>query len=118
MNSTIKSQLNFVKGTQYIARRGGLVTGPSHEMGGVMANGGLVLEGGEFVVNKNAVSQYSDILSSINTSTGGRALAVDDSKLVQEIRKQNQRPIKTYVMYEDIKNTNKINSKLEEISRL
>lgn len=116
--ATINDQLNFVKSTQYVARRGGLVNGPSHEDGGVMMNGGMTLEGGEFIVNRNATAQYADILSQINTSTGGRALAMDDSRIVQEIRKQNQRPIKTYVMYEDIKNTNKINAKLEEISRL
>lgn len=116
--ATINDQLNFVKSSQFVARRGGLVNGPSHEMGGVMMNGGLTLEGGEFIVNRNATAQYADILSQINTSTGGRALAMDDSRIVQEIRKQNQRPIKTYVMYEDIKNTNKINAKLEEISRL
>ena len=117
--ATINSQLQFVKSTQYVpARRGGLVVGPDHESGGVMANGGLVLEGGEAVLNQNAVSQFGDLLSNISVATGGRALTVDDSRIVQEIRQQNQRPIKTYVLYEDIKDTNKINSKLEQISRL
>lgn len=117
--ATINSQLSFVKSTQYVpARRGGLVVGPDHENGGVMANGGLVLEGGEAVLNRNAVSQFGDLLSNISVATGGRALTVDDSRIVQEIRQQNQRPIKTYVLYEDIKDTNKINSKLEQISRL
>jgi hypothetical protein len=116
--AVINSQKQFVQGQQFVARRGGLVTGPSHEYGGVAAQGGLVLEGGEFIVNQAASTQYADILSSINTSTGGRGMGVDDSALVQEIRKQNQKPIKTYVMYEDIQNTNKINSRLEEISRL
>ena len=76
------------------------------------------MEGGEAVINKNAVAQFSDLLSQINLSTGGRSLSVDDSALVQEIRKQNQRPIKTYVLYNDIQDTNKINSRLEQISRL
>ena len=117
--AVINDQINFTKGTQFIARRGGLVVGASHENGGVMANGGsIILEGGEAVLNKNAVSQFSDLLSQINISTGGRSLERDDSALVQEIRKQNQRPIKTYVLYNDIQNTNKINSRLEQISRL
>jgi len=117
--ATINSQLQFVKSTQYVpARRGGLVVGPDHESGGVMATGGLVLEGGEAILNQNAVSQFGDLLSNISVATGGRALTVDDSRIVQEIRQQNQRPIKTYVLYEDIKDTNKINSKLEQISRL
>ena len=115
----IQDQINFVKGQQFVpARRGGLVMGASHEEGGVMMNGGLVLEGGEAIINKNAAAQFSDLLSQINVSTGGRALSVDDSALVQEIRKQNQRPIKTYVLYNDIQDTNKINSRLEQISRL
>ena len=116
--AVINSQKQFVQGQQFVARRGGLVTGPSHEYGGVAAQGGLVLEGGEFIVNQAASTQYADILSSINTSTGGRGMGVDDSALVQEIRKQNQKPIKTFVLYQDIQDTNKINSRLEEISRL
>lgn len=117
--AVINDQINFTKGTQFIARRGGLVVGASHEEGGVMANGGsIILEGGEAILNKNAVSQFNDLLSQINVSTGGRSLERDDSALVQEIRKQNQRPIKTYVLYNDIQNTNKINSRLQQISRL
>ena len=114
----ILDQINFVKSTEFIGRRGGLIMGNDHENGGVMMNGGLVLEGGEAVLNKNAVAQFSDLLSQINIQTGGRALSVDDSALVQEIRKQNQNPIKTYVLYNDIQDTNKINSRLEQISRL
>ena len=114
----ILDQINFVKSTEFIGRRGGLIMGNDHENGGVMMNGGLVLEGGEAVINKNAVAQFSDLLSQINVSTGGRPLSVDDSALVQEIRKQNTRPIKTYVLYNDIQDTNKINSRLEQISRL
>jgi len=64
------------------------------------------------------VAQFSDLLSQINVQTGGRALSIDDSALVQEIRKQNQKPIKTYVLYNDIRDTNKINTRLEQISRL
>ena len=114
----IKDQLQFVQGTQFQARRGGLVMGASHEMGGVPMGNGLELEGGEAIINRNAVSQFSDLLSQINLSTGGRAIQSNDSEIAQEIRKQNQTPIKTYVLYNDIQDTNKINSKLEQISRL
>ena len=117
--AVIQQQIDSVQSTQFVGRRGGLIMGNSHENGGVMMNnGGIVLEGGEAVINKNAVSQFSDLLSQMNVSTGGRPLTVDDSAIVQEIRKQNQRPVKTYVLYEDIKNTNKINSRLEQLSRL
>jgi len=120
--ATINSQLQFTKGKQFIGRRGGLtsglLTGPSHEQGGIMANGGLVLEGGEAIINRNAVSQFSDILGNISTSTGGRPLTGDNSLIVEEIRRQNQKPIKAYVLDQDIQDTRKINSRLEQISRL
>lgn len=114
----INDQIGFVKSTQFQARRGGLIMGESHEYGGVIARNGLELEGGEAIINRNAVSQFGDLLSQINLSTGGRALTGNDSDIAQEIRQQNQRPIKTYVLYDDIQNTNKINNKLEQISRL
>ena len=114
----IKGQIGFTKSKQFTARRGGLLKGSDHENGGIMAQGGLVLEGGEAIINRNAVSQFGSILSQINQSTGGRPLAMDDSRIVEEIRKQNQRPIKTYVLDQDIQDTRKINSRLEEISRL
>ena len=117
--AVIKDQIGFVQSTTFQARRGGLVTGNSHEYGGVMARGGQIeLEGGEAIINRNAVAQFSDLLSQINLSTGGRAITGNDSEIAQEIRKQNQTPIKTYVLYNDIQDTNKINSKLEQISRL
>jgi chromosome segregation ATPase len=116
--ATINSQLQFTKSKQFVGRRGGLLVGNSHENGGIMANGGLVLEGGEAVINRNAVSQFSDILSQMSMSTGGRPLVGDDSRIVEEIRRQNQRPIKTYVLDRDIQNTRKINDRLSQLARL
>ena len=116
--AVINSQIGFAKSKQFIARRGGLIQGASHEQGGIMANGGLVVEGGEAILNRNAVSQFSDILSQMSMSTGGRPLVADDSRIVEEIRRQNQRPIKTYVLDQDIQDTRKINARLEQISRL
>lgn len=116
--ATIQSQINFTKSKQYVGRRGGLISGNSHELGGVDMGGGLNLEGGEFVMNRSAVGEFGDILSQMSTSTGGRPLAMDDSRIVEEIRKQNQRPIKTYVLDSDITEARKINSRLSEISRL
>ena len=116
--ATINSQIAFTKSQQFIARRGGLLQGADHENGGIMATGGLVLEGGEAIINRNAVSQFSDILSQMSMSTGGRPLAGDDSRIVEEIRRQNQRPIKTYVLDSDIQEARKINQRLDEISRL
>jgi hypothetical protein len=114
----INDQIQFAQNKVFIARQGGLIQGASHDemSGGVPA----MLEGGEFVVNKEAVKRYGDLISNINTSTGGRPLAIDDSRLVQAIASQNatKTPIKTYVLYNDIKDTNKLNNKIEQLSRL
>jgi len=115
--AVIGQQLGFAKSQQYIGRRGMLIQGNSHEMGGVNF-GGYNLEGGEAVIPRSAVSQYGDILSQMSMSVGGRPLTMDDSRIVEEIRRQNQRPIKTYVLDQDIQDTRKINARLEEISRL
>jgi hypothetical protein len=114
----IREQLQFAQSKVFIGRRGGLINGASHDdmSGGVPA----MLEGGEFVVNREAVRQYGDIIGSINNSTGGRPLAIDDSRLVQAISSQNstKTPIKTYVLYNDIQDTDKLNKKIENLSRL
>ena len=52
---------------------GGMVNGPSHEQGGVpfsvQGKGGYEMEGGEFIVNKDATSRNYDLLRRINDST-------------------------------------------------
>jgi len=114
----IRNQLTFAKSQQFIGRRGGLISGQSHEgsMGGVPA----MLEGGEFVVNRAAVDRYGDLIGDLNSSTGGRKLSIDDSRLVQAISSQNNTstPIKTYVLYNDIQNTQKLNAKITQLARL
>ena len=113
----IQSQLSFAQSQQFVGRRGGAVMGGSHEQGGVPA----LLEGGEFILNKEAVSAFSTEIQSINNATGGRPMAIDDSRLVQAIASQNldkKQPIKTYVLYQDIKDTEKLNSKISQLSKL
>jgi hypothetical protein len=117
-SQAVANQLTFVKSQQFVGRRGGLITGESHEG----SNGGVpaLLEGGEFIVNKAAVARYGDLIGDLNSSTGGRKLTIDDSRLVQAIAKQNTNtpPIKTYVLYNDIQNTEKLNSRITQLSRL
>ncbi len=52
---------------------GGVVNGPSHAQGGVpfsvQGRGGYEMEGGEFIVNKDATSRNYDLLRRINDST-------------------------------------------------
>ena len=50
---------------------GGLVSGPSHEQGGVpfsvQGRGGYEMEGGEYIVNKRATQKYKSVLDQINS---------------------------------------------------
>ena len=117
--ATINDQIQFTKSKQFIGRRGGLIMGESHEG----SNGGVpaMLEGGEFVVNKEGVRQFGDIISSINTATGGRSMSIDDSRIVQAIASQNSNtkmPLKAYVLYNDIQQTTKLNQKITNLARL
>jgi hypothetical protein len=115
----INDQLQFTQNKQYIGRTGGLVEGSSHDTYG----GGVptMLEGGEFILNKEAVRAYGDQISAINTSTGGKPMSIDDSRIVQAIAKQNlstKTPLKAYVLYNDIQDTTKLNNKIEQLARL
>lgn len=112
----IREQLQFTQSKTYVGRKGGLIEGASHEYGGVPA----LLEGGEFIVSKSAVAQYGDIISGLNASVGAKPLAIDDSRLVQAIASQNttKTPIKTYVLYNDIQSTDKLNKKIENLAKL
>lgn len=115
--AVIRDQLQFTQSKQFIGRRGGLIQGANHEGGGVPA----MLEGGEFVVNKEGVRQFGDIISSINNATGGRSLSIDDSRIVQAIASQNsntKQPLKAYVLYNDIQSTTKLNQKITQLARL
>ena len=51
---------------------GGMVSGPSHEQGGVpftvQGQGGYEMEGGEYIVNKRATAMHRDLLDRINNS--------------------------------------------------
>lgn len=112
----IRDQLQFTQSKVFIGRRGGLIQGDSHEGGGVPA----LLEGGEFVLSKPAVDMYGDLIGNLNSSVGGRQLQIDDSRIVQAIASQNtsKTPIKTYVLYNDIQNTEKLNARIQNLAKL
>ena len=115
----INDQIQFTQSKAYLGRTGGLVEGSSHDTYG----GGVptMLEGGEFILNKEAVRSFGDTISSINTATGGKPMSIDDSRIVQAIAKQNlstKTPLKAYVLYNDIQDTTKLNKKIEQLARL
>ena len=114
--ASINSQIRNAESSVFIGRRGGMIQGGTHEQGGVPA----LLEGGEFVMSRPAVDRFGDIVGQMNQSVGGRGLQMDDSRIVQAISSQNttKTPIKTYVVYQDIKDTDKLNSRIQKLSRL
>ena len=104
---------------------GGMVVGPSHEMGGVsFAAGGVNLEGGESVINKVSSLNYGGLLSQINQMGGGAPIVNNPSnslmeeRLVQAIAKSKNEPIRAYVMNSEITNGQAINRRLNELATL
>ena len=103
---------------------GGMVVGPSHEMGGVMYAGGVNLEGGESVINRESSLNYAGLLSQINQSGGGQPIinnasnSLMEERLVQAISKANQQPIRAYVLNSEITSGQAINRRLDELATL
>lgn len=115
----INEQIQFTQSKAYLGRTGGLVEGSSHDTYG----GGVptMLEGGEFILNREAVRAYGDQISMMSSATGGKPMSIDDSRIVQAISKQNlstKTPLKAYVLYNDIQDTTKLNKKIEQLARL
>jgi FtsZ-binding cell division protein ZapB len=104
---------------------GGMVMGPLHEQGGVsFASGGVNLEGGESVINRQSSMNYGGLLSSINQMGGGAPLvnnpsnSLSEERLIQAIAKSRQEPIRAYVMNSEITNGQAINRRLEQLSTI
>ena len=103
---------------------GGLVVGPSHEMGGVSYAGGVNLEGGESVINRQSSLNYAGLLSQINQSGGGQPLvnnasnSLMEERLFQAISRANQEPIRAYVLNSEITSGQAINRRLNELATL
>jgi hypothetical protein len=103
---------------------GGMVVGPSHEMGGVSYAGGVNLEGGESVINRQSSLNYAGLLSQINQSGGGQPLvnnasnSLMEERLFQAISRANQEPIRAYVLNSEITNGQAINRRLNELATL
>lgn len=101
--------------------QGGMVVGPTHEMGGVNFSNGIQLEGGESVLNRMSTLRYSDLLSQVNMAGGGKPIVMnnfDDSRIVEALAKQKQTPIRAYVVESDITSKQTITRRLEQLSQL
>ena len=103
---------------------GGLLTGPSHEMGGISIAGGYNLEGGESIINKQSSLNYAGLLSQINQSGGGQPIvnnasnSLMEERLIQAISRANQEPIRAYVLNSEITSGQAINRRLNELATL
>ena len=68
-------QLATIEKEKSRLKKGGLVSGNSHEQGGVTGTGAfnnVEVEGGEFVINRESTLANKDILQEINTNKGKR----------------------------------------------
>ena len=88
---------------------GGLLMGPSHDVGGIRTSMGE-LEGGEFVVNRRATANFLPLLQAIN-SQGNTAGPEGNASYQQPV-------IKTYVVASDVTSQQEINAKLSALARM
>lgn len=103
------------------AQGGMILRGPSHENGGIpLAQMGVIAEGNEAIINRQSTMNFQDLLSTINQSGGGRPLVMnnfDDSRIVEALAKQQQKPIRAYVLESDITNEQLISKRLDTLSK-
>lgn len=104
------------------AQGGMLLSGPSHENGGIpLAQMGVIAEGQEAIINRNSLINYRDLLSSVNQAGGGRPLVVnnfDDSRIVEAIASQRQKPLRAYVLQSEITNEQALSKRLDDLSKI
>jgi hypothetical protein len=88
---------------------GGLLGGPSHDLGGIKTALGE-LEGGEFVVNRRSTANFMPLLQSINAQGNTPGPQVNNNM---------QQPIvKTYVVASDMTSQQEADNKLSQLARL
>jgi len=97
------------KATGSAYAQGGLLGGPSHDLGGIKTSLGE-LEGGEFVVNRRATMDFMPLLNQINAA--GQTPGPEMSK------SQDQPIIKTYVVASEMSSEQEANAKLSALARL
>lgn len=105
--------------------QGGILTGPSHAMGGIQTAFGE-LEGGEYVVNKKSTQMYAGVISAINQIGGGRKYAdggMVGMETVQQLNSlesklQSPPPVKTYVVATDVSSAQQADFQINNLSRL
>ena len=97
------------KATGSAYAQGGLLGGPSHDLGGIKTSLGE-LEGGEFVMNRRATANFLPLLNQIN--------ALGNTPGPQVASSQQTPIIKTYVVATDMTSQQEANSRLNALARL
>jgi hypothetical protein len=132
--ATIKRQ-KFERGGKL--QRGGKLEGASHAQGGIPINisGGNMVEaeGGEAIINRKSTERFAPLLSAINSfggwgerfqrggitgsnpsQTNSDVNLVNIDELAQKIGNQlNMRPMKTYVVAQDVQNEAQISNQIK-----
>lgn len=124
--SIINEQINmaqmFRRGGLTKAQGGMLLSGPTHEQGGIpLAQMGIIAEGQEAIINRNSLINYRDLLSTVNQAGGGRPLVVnsfDDTRIVEAIAQQKQKPLRAYVLQSEITNEQALSKRLDDLSKI
>jgi hypothetical protein len=88
---------------------GGLLQGPSHDLGGIRTSLGE-LEGGEFVVNRRSTANFMPLLNQIN--------AAGNTPGPEMTKGQDQPIIKTYVVASEMSSQQEADAKLSALARL
>ena len=130
----IQAQIDDLQGAQGF-KTGGYVSG---EGTGTSDSIPAFLSNGEFVVNAKATKQFLPLLEQINNeeqqirkfANGGFVLdssiipstniqnIFDDSRIIEELRKTRQEPLRAYVFEKDITEAQQIEKRLQELSKL
>lgn len=115
MSANYANQVSSINKREYspkLYRNGGLVQGASHERGGVpfTVNGatGSEMEGGEFIVSKEATRKNLGLLREINSgninSDGFGDSGSDTIVLLRDISESLNKPVRAYVSSQDLEN--------------
>jgi len=104
----------------FIRAKNGLLTGASHEQGGIMVAPGIEAEGNEAIINRVSTMRYSGLLNTINQAGNGRPLVVnnfDETRIIEALAKQKSEPIRAYVLEQEITSKQGISKRLEDLSK-
>jgi hypothetical protein len=97
--------------------KGGRLEGRKHSEGGIATQFGE-LEGGEFVVNRQATNSFLPMLEKINSMGSGSGQQNNMSTTAESSQRPQPQIIKTYVVASDMTSQQEADKKIANIARL